>query len=107
MLVHRLEKIKDVLFDAVMLGAAEVLAVKSAGLIAASYKDTTELVTAADRASDTAILAAFQSRFPAIDPEIFAIVEQDLYPIDPDVPLPIATRTREHIFASTKRARVD
>jgi inosose dehydratase len=41
-----------------------------------------------------------------IDPDIFAIVEQDLYPTYPDVPLPIATRTREHIFASTSRARV-
>jgi inosose dehydratase len=42
-----------------------------------------------------------------IDPGIFAIVEQDLYPVDPDVPLPIARRTREHIFGSTERARVD
>jgi inosose dehydratase len=42
-----------------------------------------------------------------IDPEILAIVEQDLYPVDPDVPLPIATRTREHIFATTTRARTD
>jgi inosose dehydratase len=42
-----------------------------------------------------------------IDPTIFAIVEQDLYPVDPDVPLPIATRTREHILASTTRARVN
>jgi inosose dehydratase len=28
-----------------------------------------------------------------LDTELFAIVEQDLYPCDPDVPLPIATRT--------------
>jgi inosose dehydratase len=42
-----------------------------------------------------------------IDPQIFAIVEQDLYPTKPDVPLPIATRTREHIFATTARARTD
>ena len=42
----------------------------------------------------------------AIDPQIFAIVEQDLYPVDPDIPLPIATRTREHIFATTGRARI-
>jgi inosose dehydratase len=33
-----------------------------------------------------------------IRPDTFAIVEQDLYPVDSfDVPLPIATRTREHI----------
>ena len=42
-----------------------------------------------------------------IDPEIFAIVEQDLYPVDPDKPLPIATRTREHIFATSGRVRID
>jgi inosose dehydratase len=42
-----------------------------------------------------------------IDAAIFAIVEQDLYPTKPDVPLPIATRTREHIFATTARARTD
>jgi 3'-phosphoadenosine 5'-phosphosulfate (PAPS) 3'-phosphatase len=74
--VHKLEEIKNVLFDAVMLGAAEILAVKSSGRITAGYKDATELVTAADRASDTAILAAFQSRFPAIDPEISFHLEE-------------------------------
>jgi inosose dehydratase len=43
----------------------------------------------------------------AIDPEIFAIVEQDLYPVDIDLPLPIATRTREHIFSCTTQARLN
>lgn len=28
---------------------------------------------------------------------VFAIVEQDLYPCDPDIPLPIAQRTREYL----------
>jgi len=32
----------------------------------------------------------------ALDRELFAVVEQDLYPCTPDVPLPIATRTREY-----------
>lgn len=32
----------------------------------------------------------------ALDRELFCIVEQDLYPCEPDVPLPIATRTREY-----------
>lgn len=41
-----------------------------------------------------------------IDADIFAIVEQDLYPVDIDLPLPIATRTREHIFSCTAHARV-
>ncbi len=32
----------------------------------------------------------------ALDADLFAIVEQDLYPCDPDVPLPIATRTARY-----------
>ena len=32
----------------------------------------------------------------ALDRDLFCIVEQDLYPCAPDVPLPIATRTREY-----------
>jgi inosose dehydratase len=32
-----------------------------------------------------------------LDGELFAIVEQDLYPCDPDVPLPIAIRTCQHL----------
>jgi inosose dehydratase len=41
-----------------------------------------------------------------IDPEIFAIVEQDMYGCDIDAPLPIATRTREHILGCTHLARI-
>ncbi|MEU2923534.1 TIM barrel protein [Streptomyces sp. NPDC007251] len=33
----------------------------------------------------------------SLDAELFVIVEQDLYPCAPDVPLPIAVRTREHL----------
>jgi inosose dehydratase len=32
-----------------------------------------------------------------LDGELFAIVEQDLYPCDPDDPLPIATRTCNYL----------
>lgn len=32
-----------------------------------------------------------------LDAEVFVIVEQDLYPCAPDVPLPIAVRTREYL----------
>jgi inosose dehydratase len=32
-----------------------------------------------------------------LDGELFAIVEQDLYPCDPDDPLPIATRTYQYL----------
>jgi inosose dehydratase len=32
-----------------------------------------------------------------LDAELFVIVEQDLYPCSPEVPLPIAVRTREYL----------
>lgn len=32
-----------------------------------------------------------------LDADLFAIVEQDLYPVDPDVALPIARRTRDYL----------
>jgi len=41
----------------------------------------------------------------AIDPNIFAIVEQDMPGIDINVPLGIATRTRQHIFGCTPLTR--
>lgn len=41
-----------------------------------------------------------------LDPEIFAIVEQDMFPVESiDLPLGIATRTREHIFGCSHRTR--
>lgn len=36
--------------------------------------------------------------------ELFAIVEQDLYPCPPDVPLPIASRTLDYLRTCTARA---
>lgn len=41
----------------------------------------------------------------AIDPDVFAIVEQDMPGVDIDVPLGVATRTREHILGCTPLAR--
>lgn len=41
-----------------------------------------------------------------IDPDIFGIVEQDMYGCAVDRPYPIAQRTREHILASTRLARM-
>lgn len=40
-----------------------------------------------------------------IDPEMFAIVEQDMYGCSVDFPFPIAKRTREHIGSCTRAAR--
>ncbi|MFF1571282.1 sugar phosphate isomerase/epimerase family protein [Leifsonia sp. NPDC058292] len=42
----------------------------------------------------------------AIDPDIFAIVEQDMPGVDIDLPLGIATRTREHIFGCSPLTRI-
>ena len=42
-----------------------------------------------------------------LDSDIFAIVEQDLYPVDINLPLGIATRTREHILGCTAAARLN
>jgi inosose dehydratase len=42
----------------------------------------------------------------ALDSNIFGIVEQDMYGTDIDLPLGIATRTREHIFGCTSSARI-
>lgn len=42
-----------------------------------------------------------------LDPNIFGIVEQDMFPVASiDLPLGIATRTREHIFATSEYARI-
>jgi inosose dehydratase len=40
-----------------------------------------------------------------IDPDIFAIVEQDMYGCDIEAPFPIAQRTAQHIFSCTHLAR--
>ncbi len=40
-----------------------------------------------------------------LDADLFAIVEQDLYPCPPDVPLPIATRTRQYLTGCGLRGR--
>ncbi|PCN49747.1 2-keto-myo-inositol dehydratase [Curtobacterium sp. 'Ferrero'] len=42
----------------------------------------------------------------AIDPDVFGIVEQDMYGCAVDVPAPIAERTVQHILRSTPAARV-
>ena len=41
-----------------------------------------------------------------IDSDTFAIVEQDMPGVDIDVPLGVATRTRQHIFGCTPLTRV-
>ena len=71
-----LSELKSILIDAVLAGAARVLAVRAAGAVGARYKDATEVVTEADRASDEAMLRVFQTRCPAVDPEISFHLEE-------------------------------
>lgn len=52
-------------------------------------------------------LAPIIEAVAAIDPEIFAIVEQDMYGCDIELPGPIADRTFKHIFSCTTMARVN
>jgi inosose dehydratase len=51
-------------------------------------------------------LAPIIEAVAAIDPDIFAIVEQDMPGCDLGRPLPVARRTREHIFGCTHLARL-
>lgn len=51
-------------------------------------------------------LAPIIEAVAAINPEIFAIVEQDMYGCSVDTPFPIADRTREHILGCTHLARL-
>jgi len=73
---RKLEQIRRVLTEAVIAGATEVLHVKTSGELTASYKDVTELVTAADHASDSAIRKILESRLPLIDPELTIVLEE-------------------------------
>jgi inosose dehydratase len=52
-------------------------------------------------------LAPIIEAVAAIDPSIFGIVEQDMFPVESvDLPLGIATRTREHILQTSPYARI-
>jgi 3'-phosphoadenosine 5'-phosphosulfate (PAPS) 3'-phosphatase len=73
---EELSELKNILVEAVLAGAARVLAVRAAGSIGARYKDSTEVVTEADRASDAAMLEIFRSRCPAVNPEISFHLEE-------------------------------
>ncbi len=71
-----LDEIREILTEAVIRGALEVLRVRLGGTVAATYKDATELVTEADQRSDAAILEVFKHRFPLLDPEISFRLEE-------------------------------
>jgi 3'-phosphoadenosine 5'-phosphosulfate (PAPS) 3'-phosphatase len=70
------EAIRESLIEAVIAGASEVIRTKLAGAVQANYKDSTELVTAADHASDAAMRKVLESRLRAIDPAITLMLEE-------------------------------
>ncbi|TFD68872.1 sugar phosphate isomerase/epimerase family protein [Cryobacterium ruanii] len=51
-------------------------------------------------------LAPIIEKAAEINPDMFAIIEQDMYGCAIDFPFPIAQRTREHIFSCTQAARI-
>ena len=66
----------DVLCDAVLAGAAEVVRTRMSGLIEEHYKDATELGTAADERSDAAMRELFEARLRVLDPAIVYHLEE-------------------------------
>ncbi len=71
-----LEPILEVLTQATLRGAEQVLAVRRSGQIDAGYKDATELVTEADKRSDDAIRAVFETELAKVDPSIAFRLEE-------------------------------
>lgn len=52
-------------------------------------------------------VAAVIGELARLGEPMFVIVEHDLYPCTPDVPLPIAVRTREYLSSCGLGARAD
>ncbi|KZX21669.1 sugar phosphate isomerase/epimerase family protein [Rathayibacter tanaceti] len=81
-------------------------------ILAAALKNDTPFATAVAQGVMTEpphgvpAFAPIIEAVAAIDPQIFAIVEQDMYGVDIDLPGPIAERTFHHIFGCTAMARV-
>ncbi len=74
--MQQVNRITDVLIEAVLAGAREILTVRLSGKVQAMYKDAKELVTTADHKSDAAILKVFHAKLPSIDPEISFHLEE-------------------------------
>ena len=71
-----LDRIRDLLTEAVLAGGTQVLRVQRRGSLNARYKDATELVTEADQESDAAILSVLRAGFAAIDPSVSFHLEE-------------------------------
>jgi 3'-phosphoadenosine 5'-phosphosulfate (PAPS) 3'-phosphatase len=71
-----LAQVQDVLIEAVLAGAREVVRARASGSVGARFKDPTELVTEADTRSDAAMLAVFNARRRDLDPTISLRLEE-------------------------------
>src|SRR6186713_1035088 len=71
-----LDLVRDILMDAILAGARAVVDVRRHGTVTARYKTGAELVTDADEASDSAMLAILRSRLGALDPSISLRLEE-------------------------------
>jgi inosose dehydratase len=61
-----------------------------------SFADAVKLGAMVEPPTGVPAMEPLLAELGALDAELFAIVEQDLYPVEPDVPGPIATRTRQY-----------
>ncbi len=74
-----IQRISAVLIEAVLAGGLQVIEVRRAGPVTATYKDATELVTEADKRSDAAMLSIFASKLHRIHRSIsFRLKESGL-----------------------------
>ena len=78
-----------------MAGAAGVLAqrARAEGL---SFADAVKAGAMVEPPTGVPDMPPLLDALGALDADLFAIVEHDLYPVAPDVPGPIATRTRKY-----------
>jgi inosose dehydratase len=62
-----------------------------------SFADAVKLGAMVEPPSGIPAMEPLLAELGKLDVDLFAIVEQDLYPCEPDYPLPVATRTREYL----------
>jgi inosose dehydratase len=62
-----------------------------------SFADAVKLGAMVEPPTGVPAMEPLLQELGRLDADLFAIVEQDLYPCEPDVPLPVATRTRSYL----------
>jgi 3'-phosphoadenosine 5'-phosphosulfate (PAPS) 3'-phosphatase len=72
----RLQQIEEILSEAVVAGAREVLQTRREGAVNARFKDASEVVTEADTRSDLAMLKVLESHRDLMDPDISFRLEE-------------------------------